>query len=112
MKAKAPEWALLEIENEFFDNLSRKLRNDGAVLTRAERKALLDLVRNRPKQKRGRGRPPREPSKEFKAIGMALYCIKRETRGEPPKVAVAETAHRFGVSIKTVYAARQQLSSK
>jgi len=88
------------------------VRNDGAALTRAECKALLNLVRNRPKKKRDCGRPPKSPSEEFKTIAMALYCVRRETRGEPPKVAVAETAHRYGVSRATVYAARQRLSSK
>jgi hypothetical protein len=110
MKDKAPKWAVREIENEFFENLTAKLvrgsRKGRATLTRGECRILLDLVRNR-----GRGRPP-SPRDEFKNIAMAFYCIKREQRGELLKVAVAETAHRYGVSIKTVYAARQQLSSK
>jgi hypothetical protein len=81
---------------------------DGAALTRGERKALLNLVRNRPEKKRGRGRPP-SPRDELKNIAMAFYCIKREQRGEPPKVAVAETARRYGVSNSTVYAARKRM---
>jgi hypothetical protein len=93
--------------------LARKLaRNDGAALTRAECRVLLDLVRNRPKLKRRRGRPTKEPAEQFGEIGMAFYCLRRENRGEPTKVAVGETAHHYGVSAATVYAARKRMRSK
>jgi hypothetical protein len=52
MKDKAPKWAVREIENEFFENLTAKLvrgSDKGRVtLTRGECRTLLDLVRNRP----------------------------------------------------------------
>jgi hypothetical protein len=100
-----PDWALRELQKEFFSALANKLaRHDGAALTRGECEILLELVRKRPEPKRRRGRPAKE-----QAIFMAFYCLTRESRGEPTKVAVPAVARVYGVSCATVYAARRKM---
>ena len=106
---KAPKWLEAEIEQEFFANLVARLKAN-APLTQDECAVLLDLLKGRPKAKRV-GRPAEdEPGGKTWHLGLA--CILREGMGEPTKVAVEDVARANGVSVSTVYAARQSLSKQ
>ena len=96
---------------EWFGELRTKLRagtrGGGVTLTAEECEQLMHFfaVPVRPK-----GRPPKT---DDNGPYIAIECFKRESKGEPLKIAVAATAKMFGCSIKTVYGARKAvLSSK
>lgn len=113
-----PDWALREIEQEFFSELAAKLkrgaREGGAALTPEECQVLFELVKDRPAPKRSRGRPIKDDdwimSTDWR---MAFYCRNCERRGVPTKAAVQMTMQAFGAKRSAVYAARHRfLSSK
>jgi hypothetical protein len=116
-----PDWALREIEQEFFSDLAAKLkrgaREGGAALTPEECQVLFELVRDSPAPKRSRGRPTKSKDADWIMSAnwrMALYCLHYESRrGMPSKAAVEITMQAFGAKRSAVYAARRRfLSSK
>jgi hypothetical protein len=94
-------------EVDFFQDLEAKLKHqEGAALTTSEYEVLLRLIRDRPTEKRRRGRPPLDGLQTISRAYMSIDCDRRVEAGASVKDAIAATALTFGVSEATVRKAR------
>ena len=100
----------VEREQQDFANLAPRLTAN-AALTQDEHAVLLDaFLKGRPKAGRAAVRPRMSRAARRGDVGLA--CILREGMRVPTKVAVEDVARANGVSVSTVYAARQSLSKE